>query len=217
MSTSPPAALPPITALLDVVRDEFGRVAYSHKTHEKMADRLNSRVLWEKRINAALLALTTGNTITVLVTEARWAEITTVVLAGLSLYVTVYGYSRNRDRLVDQHRQAALSLRFLRDKYIHLIADLMAGSISEEQGRRRRDELAQQVNQAYSSAPPTDSPAYGAAQTALKTNEELTFSVQEINVMLPPALRILPPPAAPPPAGAPPPAAPPPPGAPPST
>ncbi|MFY0584393.1 SLATT domain-containing protein [Cystobacter fuscus] len=146
------------------MRDEFGRVAYSHKTHEKMADRLNSRVLWEKRINAALLALTTGNTIAVLVVEARWVEVTNVVLVGLSLYVTVYGYSRNRDRLVDQHRQAALGLRFLRDRYIHLIADVMTGSISEEEGRRRRDDLSQQLNQAYASAPPTDPAGYAAAR-----------------------------------------------------
>lgn len=190
MSTLMPTSTPSTNMLVDVLREEFGRVAYSHKTHEKMADRLTSWILREKRLNAAMLALTTANSIAVLVTNKRWAEVLTVVFAALSLFVTVYGYSRNREHLVDQHRQAALGLRLLRDKYVHLISDLMAGSISDDEGRRRRDSLAEQVHQHYSSAPSTDAAAYAAAQAALKTDEELTFSGQEIDLMLTPALRI---------------------------
>ena len=51
--TSPPGR-PPVSAydaLLDVVRDEFGRVAYTHKAHQKMIDRLSGRLLWERTVS----------------------------------------------------------------------------------------------------------------------------------------------------------------------
>lgn len=93
MSTSPPAAPSPTTALLDVVRDEFGRVAYSHKNHEKMADRLNARVLLERRLNALLLVLTTGNSFL----QTKKSELGIARDLDISdIYIEVIGLLANR-------------------------------------------------------------------------------------------------------------------------
>jgi hypothetical protein len=100
---------------LAVVRDEFGRVAYTHKTHQKMIDRLVRCLLWEKRINALLIAVTAGNTIGVLVGDDRRAEVMAVVLSAVALLTTVYGLSRNRERLIEQHRGTANALWLLRE------------------------------------------------------------------------------------------------------
>lgn len=186
--------MPPVTdlgleTLLDVVREEFGRVAYGHKAHMKMVDRLNYRLLLEKRINAGLLALTSVDLVTVLVTDAKAAKVSALALSALALLVTVYGLSRSRERLVEQHRTAAQGLWLLREKYMHLVADLRAGAITPAEGRARRDELTTAAAQVYASAPDTDGKSYKAAQRALKVNEELTFSAREIDVMLPEALR----------------------------
>ena len=185
-------------ALLDVVREEFGRVAYSYKTHLKMVDRLNRTMLWEKRVNALLIALTAGDTFSVLVTDARLAKIAAVVFAALALVLTVYSLSRSRERLVELHRRAALSLWGLREDYIHLIGDLKGGAISASDARAHRDAFTKVAARIYASAPDTDGKAYQAARKALKCDEELTFSDEEIDVMLPRALRsgfISPPPA----------------------
>lgn len=176
-------------SLLDVVREEFGRVAYSHKTHLKMLDCLNRQMLWEKRINAALLALTTGDSIGVLVTDSHFAKVAAVVLSAFVLLVVVYGLSRSRERLVELHRRTALALWVLREDYIHLIGDLKGGAVSVSDARARRDVLTKTAARIYASAPDTDDKAYQAARKALKTDEELTFSPQEIDVMLPRALR----------------------------
>jgi hypothetical protein len=164
-------------------------VAYSQKTHQKVVDRLSKRLLWEKRFNAILVALTAGNTVGVLVTNTRWAEITALALSALALLVAVYGLSRNRERLIEQHRVAAQSLWLLRERYLHFIGDLRSRAISEAEGRAKRDALTEHASQVYSSAPETDAIAYAAAQRALKRNEELTFASWEIDIMLPPALR----------------------------
>lgn len=188
----PPIAAPlrpARAALLDIVRNEFGRVVYTHKTHEKMADRLNRRLLLEKRINAFLLAATAGNSVGVMVSDVRWAELTALVFSGLALLVTVYGLSRARERLVDAHRQAAMSLWLLREKYLHLIGDLGGRAITVAEGRRRRDALVKMVHQCYAAAPATDAKAYAEAQRALKSHEEFTFSDAEIDAFLPSAIR----------------------------
>jgi hypothetical protein len=179
----------PFQALLDVVREEFGRVAYSHKTHQKMVDRLNCRILWEKRVNAALVTATAGNTVGVLVTNAELAKIAALTLSAAALLVTVYGMSRNRDRLLELHRRTALGLWMLREDYVHLICDLKGGTASLADARARRDALTKTAARIYASAPDTDPKAYQSARKALKTDEELTFSPEEIDVMLPRALR----------------------------
>ena len=55
--------------------------------------------------------------------------------------------------------------------------------------RTRRDELQSTLHKVYKSAPRTDDEAYSKAQTALKDNEELTFSDTEIDALLPAPLR----------------------------
>jgi hypothetical protein len=176
-------------ALMDQLREEFGRIAYTHKTHMKMADRLNARLLLEKRITAALLALTAGDSVGVLVSNAQCAKIIAVALSGVALLVTVYGLSRARDRLAEEHRKTADALWSLREYYVHLIGDLKGGSVSVDDARVRRDSLTEAAARVYSSAPATNAKAYEDAQKALKANEELTFSQHEIDVMLPLALR----------------------------
>lgn len=179
----------PSQILLDVVREEFGRVAYSHKIHLKMVDRLNGRMLLEKRVNAVLLTLTSVDIIGVLVSDAHWTKVSALALSGLALLVTVYGLSRSRERLVELHRRTALQLWILREEYIHLIADIKASAVTVDDARARRDKLTKTTAQTYASAPDTDGKAYRAAQRALKVDEELTFLPRELDVMLPRALR----------------------------
>lgn len=172
-----------------MVREEFGRVAYSQKTHQKMVDRLNDHLILEKRVNAVLLAATTGGLIDVLVRDQTYSKIITLLLSACALCVTVYSLSRGRERLVEQHRAAAHALWLVREEYVHLLADLKAGSIGDADGRRRRDNLSKRAARIYQVAPDTDAAAYAAAQRALKENEELTFSTREIDLLLPTALR----------------------------
>lgn len=65
----------------------------------------------------------------------------------------------------------------------------MTQSVSLEEIRQRRDDLQKQTFAVYEKAPQTISKAYKQAQKALKFNEELTFSEDEIDVLLPIRLR----------------------------
>ena len=64
-----------------------------------------------------------------------------------------------------------------------------AGIVAPEAIAKRRDALIDKLDTVYSTAKVTSPAAYSAAQKALKENEDLTFSTEEIDVMLQPTLR----------------------------
>ena len=55
--------------------------------------------------------------------------------------------------------------------------------------QQERDALAVELHAVYSIAPSTNSEAYEKAQEALKDNEEMSFSEEELDALLPPQLR----------------------------
>lgn len=178
-----------IAPILAVAREEYGRIAYSHKTHEKMVERLGGQVRIQKLLTAGLLTATAGSTIDVLVRDQTISKYVSLVLSAAALFLAIYQLSANPEKLLDQHRMAARALWLLREQYMHLIADLKAGAVSDAEARAIRDGPTKKAAEVYASAPDTDSIAYRHAQDALKDKEDLTFSSREIDLLLPPGLR----------------------------
>lgn len=178
-----------MTPVLAVAREEYGRVAYTHKTHEKMVERIGRHVHWQRILNAVLLTATAGSTIDVLVRNQTASKVLSLVLSGIALFLAIYQLSANPEKLLDQHRVTTRALWLLREQYLHLIADLKAGAVDEAEGRNIRDALTKKAAAIYASAPDTDGAAYREAQRALKENEDLTFTSREIDLLLPPELR----------------------------
>ena len=54
---------------------------------------------------------------------------------------------------------------------------------------KKRDELQERTWEVYSNSPRTNAKSYKAAQKALKSEEEQTFSEDEIDIMLPNSIR----------------------------
>jgi hypothetical protein len=175
--------------LLAVVREQFARIAYSHKTHEKTIERLSRWVLLQKILNAALLTATAGSTIDVLVRNQDTSKYLSLILSGTALFLAIYQLSTNTDKLLSQHTITARKLWFLREKHLHLIADIRAGTISQEAARRQCHQLTRQVARIYTSAPNTTRRAYEQARNALQTQEDMTFTGREIDFLLPAELR----------------------------
>jgi hypothetical protein len=174
------------------VRECFGRVAYSHKTQEKCADAALSRLAWVKRLQIGLSAITTGGLVTVIAgsattsTPAAWIG---AVTSTILLVLNTYTKESNPGQAAERHKEAAARLWDIRESYLSLLTDLMGRTVPSDVIRKRRDELQKVLAGVYASAPRTDAKGFKRAQTALKRDEELTFSEAEIDAMLPPALR----------------------------
>ncbi|MGP9490026.1 hypothetical protein CIK76_13075 [Glutamicibacter sp. BW80] len=179
--------------LLAQVRESFGRVVYSHKTHEKQADICFTKHRWQQGVLVGLTAVSSGTFLAAVVGLLGDPVVSSLMTSSIALLVTWISLGAKTFRLADEsdaHRGIASRLWDIRESYISLIADLMSGTVSDAEGRELRDELQEASRDAYSDAPRTTSMAFTRAQNGLKNNEEMTFTPREIDLFLPEALRI---------------------------
>jgi len=171
------------------IRELYGRVAYTHKTHEKMAEKeasLQSRI---KLTQIVLSAIATSGAIGVIVTDAAAAKVITALFAVATLGVSTYVKDIDPGALAQKHRQTASDLWNIREASLSLLTDIRDDALSLEGLKGRREDLQKRLHEIYKLAPHTDGDAYAKAQKALKHNEDLTFSDGEIDVFLPGPLR----------------------------
>lgn len=179
--------------LLAQVRESFGRVVYSHKTHEKQADICFTKHRWQQSVLVALTAISSGTFLASVVGLLGSPVLTALATSFIALVVSWMSLGAKTFKFVETseaHRGIASRLWDVRESYISLIADVMAGDISDSDARTRRDELQESARDAYVEAPRTSDVAFKRAQDGLKSNEEMTFTVREIDLLLPEALRI---------------------------
>lgn len=171
------------------IRELYGRVAYTHKTHEKMAERKSKLQNHIKIAQIALSAIAASGAIGVIVTDGDVAKAVTAVFAVATLGVSTYVKDIDPGALAQKHRQTASDIWNIREAYLSLLTDIRDDSLSLEELKARRNELQGRLHAIYKSAPHTDGEAYAKAQNALKTNEDLTFSEAEIDAFLPAPLK----------------------------
>ena len=179
--------------LLAQVRESFGRVVYSHKTHEKQADICFTKHRWQQGALIALTAISSGTFLAAVVGLLGSAVLTTLVTSSIALLVSWMSLGATTFKFkeeADAHRDVASRVWNVRESYISLIADLMSGKISDADARSRRDRLQETTREVYAAAPRTSGTAFSRAQDGLKNNEEMTFTSREIDLFLPTALRL---------------------------
>jgi hypothetical protein len=174
---------------LKIVRESFGRVVYSHKTHEKSAEFALKYARDIKIINIALLVVTSSSLLGSLITNSVASVIVGSIFSALALCIALVQLSYNPELDAANHKRVALELWYVRERYVHLIGEITSQRLSEEEIASQRDDLIKELSLIYKLALPTDSKAYDAAKKALKCNEELTFSDSEIDAFLPNELR----------------------------
>ncbi|GAB3245349.1 SLATT domain-containing protein [Arthrobacter pigmenti] len=179
--------------LLAQVREAFGRVVYSHKTHEKQADICFHRHRWQQGILISLTAISSGTFLVSVLGVLVDPQLATLATSFIALLVTATSLGTKTFRFAeeaDTHRDIASRLWDVRESYLSLIADLISGMTSESDARQRRGELQAATRAAYADAPRTSPKAFGRARNGLKDNEEMTFTSREIDLFLPEALRL---------------------------
>jgi hypothetical protein len=171
------------------LRESYGRVVYTHKTHEKAADILLARLSQIKIWQIILSALATGGFIATIFGAGKVGAIIGVVVSTTLLVLNAYTKDYDLGELAQKHRQAGADLWFIREKYLSLITDLRMGERPIEELQKGRDELLKDLHSVYSGAPSTTYQAYKKAQEALQHLEDMTFSDAEIDAFLPKALK----------------------------
>jgi alpha-beta hydrolase superfamily lysophospholipase len=171
------------------LREAYGRVVYSHKTHEKCADLLLQRQGLIQIVQIVLSAVTTGGLIAAAFGTARWATITALVVSACLVGLNSYMKDNDIGSAAQKHRQAAADLWFIREQYQSLLVDVAMREKPLESLQDHRDKLVSQLRDIYKGAPSTNYKAYKRAQEALQKMEDMTFSDAEIDAFLPRELK----------------------------
>lgn len=181
-----------IALLLAQIRELYGRAAYTHKTHEKQADICHQKHLWQRRGLVAMTAISSGTFVVSLLglaLDEQWASLVTSFIALVVTAMNLGTKNFKHGEEMQQHRDTAAKVWNIRESYLSLVVDLQSGARSVSDGIAQRNKLQEQYFAVLSDAPRTTPKAYEKAQDALKSKEDLTFSDQEIDLMLPSKLR----------------------------
>ncbi len=178
-----------LTTLEAQLRENYGKIVYSHKTQEKCADILTIRNNWIKNLQIILSALITTGLLVRVFNGQEWALIVSTILSAIQFGFTSFLKEYNLGETIQKHSTAALELFDIREKYLSLLTDLKANLLTPEFIIEKRNELQEDLSKTYKGSPRTFSKAYMEAQKALQINDELTFTDEEIDKFLPNVLR----------------------------
>jgi hypothetical protein len=106
------------------LRECYGRVVYSHKTHEKCADILLSRLNRIKFWQIALSAITTAGFISAVFGADKIGAALGMIVSTALLALNSYTKNYDLGELAQKHKQAANDLWLIREKYLSLLIDL---------------------------------------------------------------------------------------------
>jgi hypothetical protein len=133
--------------------------------------------------------LTTGSFISTFFGSGNVGAAIGVVLSTMLLVLNAYTKNYDLGELAQKHKQAANDIWLIREQYLSLLTDLAMGQKPLEALQAERDKLLASLHTSYAGSPSTSYAAYRKAQEALKRNEDLTFSDQEIDAFLPKELK----------------------------
>ena len=173
--------------LEDQIRECYGRVVYTHKTHERMATRASNKLRTYKIAQIVLTALTSSGAVGVLLIDEFWLKIGTAAVSFLTLFVSTYMKNFDLGGTAQAHRETASKLWNVRECYLSLLTDLP--TMHRDQAVRQRNELQTMLAALYQSAPQTSRKAYQEAQDRLKNMEDMTFTEEELDHFLPLSLK----------------------------
>jgi hypothetical protein len=171
------------------IRECYGRVVYTHKTHEKCADFLLEDWARIKFWQIVFSALAAGGFIAAAFDVGKWSAILGALVSTTLFGLNTYTKSYDHGQLAQKHKQTGAALWMIRDRYLTLIVDIVMGERPIEALQKERDAITGDLGKIYECAPATTGKAYAKAQDALKTKEDLTLADEEIDVFLPKALR----------------------------
>lgn len=175
--------------LLDVVRQNFASAVWTHKIQEKQADIYGENYSRLESLNILAASLTSCGIVSTIFYENLAAKIIAALLSFVTLSITTYFKSFDIKNMEKQCKDTANRLVVVRNDLLHIIAEIHMKSRSVDEINHDYIQIINTLNKIYVEAPSTTQKAVERASEALKTNNEYTYTEEEIDNFLPPTLR----------------------------
>ena len=190
--------------LLSTTRYFFAQCVFMNSIHYKAYDRLQKRQELYKRITAWV----SGSTLVLIILEVVFFQALSdkeilnttlsvlsyvgLILTAVSLLFTMF-HKEDISEIKINHRLAAESYKELRDSYLLLIEEIASNDIDLFELRSKSKEYQKQYSNIGKYSPTTTYEDYQESQNGLglqgNSDEEFTWSDEEINRFLPQELR----------------------------
>lgn len=176
-----------IESVLATARDLYGRVVYTHETHER------ERIIWSRKVghmnwwNIGLAVATTILAILSIAYPSPIWTITTAIAAGAATGFAIWQASNDPAGKEVQNRVAAKELVWCRQQLLMLIADCHI-PLPVDQLRRNLESINRELHAVYKFAPNTSPEAYKLAEESIKGGH-FSLSDEEIDALLPEPLK----------------------------
>lgn len=175
--------------LLDVVRQNFASAVWTHKIQEKQADIYGENYSRLESINILAASLTSCGIVSTIFCDNLVAKIIAALLSFVTLSINTYFKSFDIKNMEKQCKDTANRLVVIRNDLLHIIAEIHMKSHSVDEINHDYIQIMNTLNKIYVEAPSTTQKAVARASEALKTNNEYTYTEEEIDNFLPPTLR----------------------------
>jgi hypothetical protein len=178
-----------ISCLEEQLKEYYGRVVWTHKTHEKQADiytLYNNSLKWCQII---ITALVTSGTIATIIRSETIVAILTGFLSAIHLIITTLTKNKDFGQIAQLHALTAIQIWDIRERLLSLLIDCKDSRVSVDEARIKRDKIHNQLLMVYEKAPRTSARAYKMATKGLKDSQEMFFTNEEIDDLLPSVLK----------------------------
>jgi hypothetical protein len=174
--------------ILATARELYGRLVYTHLTHEKERLIWTGKVCWMNRFNITLASATTFFAIISATLRPAWSIMVTALFAVATVSFLMWQSNYDPAGKEAQHRTAAKELLWIREQLLLLITDCHISTYPQRDLERRLDVITRELTAVYKFAPNTSPEAYRQAKADIDAGH-FTFSDEEIDLLLPVTLR----------------------------
>lgn len=174
--------------LLDLVRQRFASIVWTHKIHEKQADIIYRKYQIIMTANIVMTAFTTCGILALFKTNDCIVKSLTCLLSFITTLTSAY--IKHFDSLIDYktYKKSANEFLVIRNRLEKLIAEFYNPETNYETLKDKFDEIDLKLEELFLKAPITDNNAIKMANKGLKINKEYTFTNEEIDEFLPKSL-----------------------------
>lgn len=178
--------------LLDVVRQNYASVVWTHKIQEKQSDIYAFYYKCLQIVNILAASLTSCGIIGIIFAGDKYQlilKVITAVLSFITLSITTLFKSIDLNGLSKENKDAANKFLVVRNEMLQVIADIHLQEDDVPSIEGRFSNILSKYNELCVEAPTTTDKAVAKASEALKVKKDYTFSDDEIDCFLPYSLK----------------------------
>lgn len=176
--------------LLDVVRQSFASVVWTHKIQEKQADIYSERKNFLETVNIIVATLTSCGVTSIVVNKDSFAlKLITFVLSFITVAITAYFKNVDLKSLQKQHKDAANNFIVIRNELLQVIADIHMRNENVKSLNDRYKSIMERLNKLLMNAPIVSEKAGKRADAVFAKEKGYFYKEEEIDRFLPPELR----------------------------